>query len=138
MQKQDKSYFQIKFIRLCLSMKNWGQWCWESSMNSVYWFPRFYCYSVDFFPTGPFWFTCWRLYILCVFLDVVNFCRWSFPSSIFWRAEVLNKYCLNMVLSRNIFFLYPLWLIVLLVMVVWDDICVFLEFLQHLFRLFCF
>lgn len=115
--KQDGSYFQIQSIRLCLSM-NWGQQCWELPMNSVYWFLMFYCYSLDSSTTAPLWFTCWGLYILCVFLDVVNFFRWSFPSSIFCRAGVVNWYCLHMVLSRNIFFLHPLWLIVLLVMVV--------------------
>ena len=49
-------------------------------------------------------FTSGKLSVVCVFVGVKTSLGWSFPSSTFCRAEFVDKYCLNLVLSWSILF----------------------------------
>ena len=63
------------------------------------------------------------LLLLIVFSWVwLTFSDGSFPSSAFYRAVFVDRYCLNLVLLWNTFFLHQLWLKVLLGVVIWAAI----------------
>jgi hypothetical protein len=81
-------------------------------------------------------FDCLEISIFCVSLGVLTSFSWNFPFSIFCRGGFVNWYCLNLIFSQKILFLY-IWLLkVLLGIEVWADICGLLEIVKHLPRLF--
>lgn len=71
-----------------------------------------------------------------VFLNVVKLFRLKFSFQCHLQSWILNRYCLNLVLTCNIFFLHHLWLIVLLDIIVQPGICDLFRFLVHLSRPF--
>ena len=85
----------------------------------------FVCLFVCLFVFAPlFWFAELGLFVLCVFLDVVNiFLSWSFSSRAFCRTGFVDRYYLNLVYLRISFFLHLWWLKVFLGIVVWAGIC---------------
>lgn len=107
--------------------------CWELSTSSVYWFLVLFLFYVLVLPLLLI--LVWGYYFL-VFSKVWLTCSgWSFPYSTYNRVGFLDRYCLNLDLSWNIF-LHLFWLTALLDIAGWVTFFVTLVFLELMSRLF--
>lgn len=55
---------------------------------------------------APFGFAGLQLFISCVFMSVVKFLGFSFPSDTFCRARFIDRYCLNLIMKCLVFSFY--------------------------------
>ena len=103
MQQKDGFCFCIQFVSPCLSMGDLSPFILRDNNNQWLLFPVNLVFVVGdvnpcaFFPLG---FVALISSVVCVFVDIVKFLGWSFPSSTLCVA----KYWLNLDLSWNIFF----------------------------------
>lgn len=99
-------------------------------LSRPYWFLLFCCcFSLCLLPFLAFL----GLFIPCILEYSLG---WSLPSSTFFRAGLVDRYNLNLVVSWMLFFLHLCWLKVLLGIIVWAGDYGLLQSSAHLSRTF--